>query len=153
MSSENLPHKIRSEEFRAMLGELGFTEESLYAKIAIQTLAKRWPDIIGPIYANQSEPFSIQDDTLIVITSHAAYKQEILFLKKRILNHCYRYLKENTVKKIEVRIGNVSRKDSKGPQPSAPKTGLEGKQDLVSLAEKETDPIAKKRLLDLIEYL
>ncbi len=153
MKPEESINKIDATEFREILGELGLTEENLSSKIALQTLNKRWVDIIGPIYAKQSEPFSLQGDTLVVITSHAAYKQEILFLKKRIFSYAYRYLGKDVLKKIDVRVGNLSRKDGKSDKITAPKTGLEGKQDLISLAEKETDPIAKKRLLELIEYL
>ncbi|TGK03149.1 DUF721 domain-containing protein [Leptospira langatensis] len=146
-------HKIKTEEFKKVLEELGLSEESLSNRIAVQTLSKRWADIIGPIYANQSEPYSIQGDVLIIVTSHTAYKQEILFLKKRILSYSARYLGKDTVRKVEVRIGNLSRKQQKQAYQPVDKTGLDGKQDLISLLEKETDPIAKKRLLELIEYL
>lgn len=153
MSSEKGADRIRTNEFKEMLSELGFTEESLAVKIAVQTLVRRWEDIIGPIYANQTEPFAIQDRTLVIITSHSAYKQEILFLKNRILSFCKKHLGQDLVRKIEVRVGNLSHKNKKTEAPSSHKTGFEGKQDLVSLAEKETDPIAKRRLLELIEYL
>ncbi|TGL61086.1 DciA family protein [Leptospira sarikeiensis] len=153
MSEESKVNKIDPNEFKSILENLGLTQESLEARIAVQTLTKRWADIIGPIYANHSEPFSLNNDTLVIITTHSAYKQEILFMRKRILSYSARYLGRDVVKKIEIRIGNLVQKRQKSPSYTADKTGLEGKQDLVSLIEKETDPIAKKRLLELIEYL
>ncbi|TGL34381.1 DUF721 domain-containing protein [Leptospira koniambonensis] len=153
MKEESKIQKIDPQEFKNILQSLGLTEESLAEKIAVQTLVKRWVDIIGPVYANHSEPFAVHGDVLVIITVHSAYKQEILFMRKRILSYSARYLGRDVVKKIEIRIGNLTPKRQKSPSYTADKTGLEGKQNLVSLAEKETDPIAKKRLLELIEFL
>ncbi|TGK07162.1 DUF721 domain-containing protein [Leptospira semungkisensis] len=153
MKEESGLNKINTGEFKKVLEELGLSEENLSNRIAVQTLSKRWADIIGPIYANHSEPYSIQGDALVIVTSHTAYKQEILFMRKRILSYSIRYLGKDIIRKIEVRIGNLSPKQAKQPIKPVDKTGLDGKQDLISLIEKETDPIAKKRLLELIEFL
>lgn len=114
MKEESKIQKIEPQEFKNILQNLGLTEESLAEKIAVQTLAKRWVDIIGPVYASHSEPFALKDDTLVILTVHSAYKQEILFMRKRILSYSARYLGRDVVKKLKLGSA-ISLPKSKNP--------------------------------------
>ncbi|TGK21121.1 DUF721 domain-containing protein [Leptospira fluminis] len=147
------PEKIEISDLKDLLEDLGWSEENIHSQVSLRTIAQRWSDIVGPIFSLESEPHSISGDTLIIIVSHAAYKQELFFLKQRILSHSKRLLGMGVLRAIQVRIGNLSQKERRKTFSEAPKTGLVGKDDLLKILEKETDPIAKKRLLELIEYL
>ncbi|EQA35032.1 PF05258 family protein [Leptospira inadai serovar Lyme str. 10] len=153
MDNPGKPDKVEIDEFKGLLESLGWTEANLLTQISLRTLAQRWSDIVGPIFANQSEPSAISGETLIVIVSHAAYKQELLFLKYRILSLSKRYLGRDTVRKLEVRVGSLSKNTKKKTGIERTSNGINGKDDLLAIAEKEADPEARKRLLELIEYL
>ncbi|EQA46185.1 PF05258 family protein [Leptospira broomii serovar Hurstbridge str. 5399] len=153
MDKPGKPDKVEIDEFKSLLENLGWTEANLLTQISLRTLAQRWSDIVGPIFANQSEPSAISGETLIVIVSHAAYKQELLFLKHRILSQSKRYLGRETIRKLEIRVGSLSKNTRKTTVIERASNGIIGKEDLLAIAEKEVDPDARKRLLELIEYL
>lgn len=73
--------KIETSEFRSILNQMGITEENLQEKISVHTLKNRWKEIVGPVFASNSEVNSIQFGKLRIIVSHNAYKQELLFYK------------------------------------------------------------------------
>ncbi len=145
--------KIETEEFKSVLNQLGITEESLQEKISLNTLRNRWKEIVGPVFASHSEVNSIQFGKLRIVVSHNAYKQELLFLQNRILGQASQFLGKGVVRSIEISIGKLSNLvNSKQPETKE-KKGLEGKEDLIAILEKETDPEVKKRYLEILQYL
>jgi hypothetical protein len=52
------------------------------------TLIQGWKDIVGPLLAEQSTPLKIKQQTLFILTRHAAFSQEINYqseaIKKKI---------------------------------------------------------------------
>ncbi|RHX92177.1 DUF721 domain-containing protein [Leptospira stimsonii] len=145
--------KIETEEFKSVLNQLGITEESLQEKISLNTLRNRWKEIVGPVFASHSEVNSIQFGKLRIVVSHNAYKQELLFLQNRILRQASQFLGKGVVRSLEISIGKLSNLvNSKQPETKE-KKGLEGKEDLIAILEKETDPEVKKRYLEILQYL
>jgi hypothetical protein len=57
---------------------------SFYQTFDFIDLVKRWPDIIGPALANVTSPLKIKGDSLIVMSKHASYSQNISFLSEEI---------------------------------------------------------------------
>ncbi|RHX87768.1 DUF721 domain-containing protein [Leptospira stimsonii] len=145
--------KIETEEFKSVLNQLGITEESLQEKISLNTLRNRWKEIVGPVFASHSDVNSIQFGKLRIVVSHNAYKQELLFLQNRILRQASQFLGKGVVRSLEISIGKLSNLvNSKQPETKE-KKGLEGKEDLIAILEKETDPEVKKRYLEILQYL
>ena len=62
------------------LDKLGFGER-LYK----QTAVLRWPEIVGPKIATETEALRIDGDTLVVKVQKAAWRQQLTFLKAEIL--------------------------------------------------------------------
>ncbi|WP_243393199.1 DUF721 domain-containing protein [Leptospira perolatii] len=147
------PEKVDPSEFKRVLEKAGWNEKDFFAKVTLRTIAQRWSDMVGPIYASHSEPVDIVNDSLIVLVSHSAYKQELFFLKSRILSLAKRYLGKDSFSKIEIRIGKIQKPSQAQHRATVQKSGLAGKEGLIAIAEKESDPAVKKRLLELIEYL
>ncbi|MCR8649053.1 DciA family protein [Leptospira interrogans] len=145
--------KIETSEFRSILNQMGITEENLQEKISIHTLKNRWKEIVGPVFASNSEVNSIQLGKLRILVSHNAYKQELLFLQNRIIRESARFLGKGIVRSIEISIGKLTASYSITNTETKEKKGLEGKDDLIAILEKETDPEIKKRYLEILQYL
>ncbi|TGK28010.1 DUF721 domain-containing protein [Leptospira gomenensis] len=145
--------KIDTSEFRSILQQLGITEESLREKISLHTLRNRWKEVVGPMFAPHSEVVSLQLGKLRIVVSHNAYKQELLFLQNRILRQSAQYLGKGSVRSIEISVGKLT-SSYPSPKPETnEKKGLEGKEDLIAILEKETDPEIKKRYLEILQYI
>ncbi|TGM08836.1 DUF721 domain-containing protein [Leptospira barantonii] len=145
--------KIETAEFRSVLNQMGITEETLQEKISVHTLRNRWKEIVGPVFATHSEVNSIQFGKLRIVVSHNAYKQELLFLQNRIIRESARFLGRGIVRSIEISIGKLTASYSPSLPETKEKKGLEGKEDLIAILEKETDPEVKKRYLEILQYL
>ncbi|AAS68641.1 DUF721 domain-containing protein [Leptospira interrogans] len=145
--------KIETSEFRSILNQMGITEENLQEKISIHTLKNRWKEIVGPVFASNSEVNSIQFGKLRILVSHNAYKQELLFLQNRIIRESARFLGKGIVRSIEISIGKLTASYSITNTETKEKKGLEGKDHLIAILEKETDPEIKKRYLEILQYL
>ncbi|MBM9499598.1 DUF721 domain-containing protein [Leptospira sp. 201903071] len=145
--------KIETDEFKSVLNQLGITEESLQEKISLNTLRNRWKEIVGPVFASHSEVNSIQFGKLRIIVSHNAYKQELLFLQNRILRQASQFLGKGVVRSLEISIGKLTNSGFSKLPETKEKKGLEGKEDLIAILEKETDPEVKKRYLEILQYL
>ena len=57
---------------------------SFYQTFDFLTLVKKWPDIIGPKLALVTSPLKIKGDSLIMMSKHATYSQNISFLSEEI---------------------------------------------------------------------
>jgi hypothetical protein len=57
---------------------------SFYQTFDFINLVKSWPDIIGASLAKVTSPLKIKGDTLIIISKHASYSQNISFLSEEI---------------------------------------------------------------------
>lgn len=57
---------------------------SFYQTFDFLELVKKWPEIIGPALANVTSPLKIKGDSLIIMSKHASYSQNISFLSEEI---------------------------------------------------------------------
>jgi hypothetical protein len=58
--------------------------QSFYETFDFLVLVKRWPDIIGEKLASVTSPLKIKGDTLVILSKHASYSQNISFLSEEI---------------------------------------------------------------------
>lgn len=63
---------------------------SFYQTFDFLELVKKWTDIIGPALSQVTSPLKIKGDSLIIVSKHASYSQNISFLsedlKKKIFD-------------------------------------------------------------------
>lgn len=57
---------------------------SFYQTFDFIELLKKWPDIIGPALSKVTSPLKIKGDSLIIMSKHASYSQNISFLSEEI---------------------------------------------------------------------
>jgi hypothetical protein len=57
---------------------------SFYQTFDFINLVKSWPDIIGSTLAKVTSPLKIKGDTLIILSKHSSYSQNISFLSEEI---------------------------------------------------------------------
>ena len=57
---------------------------SFYQTFDFLELVRKWPEIIGPSLSTVTSPLKIKGDTLIIISKHASFSQNISFLSEDI---------------------------------------------------------------------
>lgn len=57
---------------------------SFYQTFDFLELVKKWPEIIGPALSAVTSPLKIKGDSLIIMSKHASYSQNISFLSEEI---------------------------------------------------------------------
>lgn len=57
---------------------------SFYQTFDFLELVNKWPDIIGKALAGVTSPLKIKGDSLIIMSKHASYSQNISFLSEEI---------------------------------------------------------------------
>jgi hypothetical protein len=57
---------------------------TFYQTFDFINLIRSWPDLIGPALAAVTCPLKIKGDTLIILSKHASYSQNISFLSEEI---------------------------------------------------------------------
>ena len=57
---------------------------SFYQTFDFLELVTKWPEIIGPALAKVTSPLKIKGDSLIIVSKHASYSQNISFLSEEI---------------------------------------------------------------------
>lgn len=57
---------------------------SFYQTFDFLELIKKWPEIIGPALSHVTSPLKIKGDSLIIMSKHASYSQNISFLSEEI---------------------------------------------------------------------
>lgn len=58
--------------------------QSFYRTFDFLDLVQKWPEIIGPAMAKVTSPLKIKGDSLIIMSKHASYSQNISFLSEEI---------------------------------------------------------------------
>lgn len=66
-------HDLKRENLHAFYQTFDFLE-----------LVKKWPEIIGPALSQVTSPLKIIGDSLIIVSKHASYSQNISFLSEEL---------------------------------------------------------------------
>lgn len=65
-------------------------------------LKNRWNGIVGDFVAKNSRPDRISNETLYIQCFNSAFKQELFFLKNRIIKNVNKALSKNLIKDIRL---------------------------------------------------
>lgn len=76
-------HDIKRDEVKAFYQTFDFLE-----------LIQKWPEIVGDKMANVTSPLRINQRSLIIVTSHSVYSQELSFLSETIKESIFKVLPE-----------------------------------------------------------
>lgn len=68
--------------------------QSFYQTFDFLDLIKKWPEIIGPALAKVTTPLKIKHDTLIILSKHASYSQNISFLSEELKEKIFKLFPE-----------------------------------------------------------
>jgi hypothetical protein len=76
--------------------------QSFYQTFDFLSLVKSWPDIIGSKLATVTSPMKIKGDSLIILSKHASYSQNISFLSEEIKEKIFKLFPElkKVIKKL-----------------------------------------------------
>lgn len=100
--------KIDLEDFASLIHGLEVKEDFIKNTMIVQKINRSWPEIIGPVFKNQTEILSINNGDLTILTSHETYKQEILMSQKNIINELNRLFKgKSLIKKLIIKTGKI----------------------------------------------
>lgn len=67
---------------------------NFYQTFDFLNLVTKWPDIIGQALAKVTSPMKIKGDSLIIVSKHASYSQNISFLSEEIKQKIFAYFPE-----------------------------------------------------------
>lgn len=76
-------HDIKRDEIKAFYQTFDFLE-----------LIRKWPEIVGAKMAVVTSPLRINQRSLIIVTSHSVYSQELSFLSETIKESIFKVLPE-----------------------------------------------------------
>jgi|WetSurMetagenome_2_1015567.scaffolds.fasta_scaffold152686_2 predicted nucleic acid-binding Zn ribbon protein len=88
------PKNINDAIHQTLLG-LGLAE-----KLSQYEVVNSWTEIVGDSIARVTKTESIRDGALIVRVIHPAWRQELVFLKKELIEKINRTMKKEIVKDI-----------------------------------------------------
>ncbi len=140
--------RVQPQNIDSLLEKLNCTNDKLIETTVLNRLRSNWIDIIGPVYCNQTYPDKYYNFTLWITATHPAYKMELNFIKTNIIYQINKLFNRKIVHKINCSIGEVSGNYFVGKKE---KGTLEGKENLLSIVDMETDKETKDRLVELIK--
>lgn len=75
---------------------------AFYQTFDFLDLVKKWPDIIGTSMAQVTSPLKIKGDSLIIVSKHASFSQNISFLSEEIKTKIFEQFPElkKVIKKL-----------------------------------------------------
>ena len=123
-------------------------EEKARNLFIIGRLESAWEKIVGAGLYPYSRPLSVDGNVLKLIVPNSAYKMEFTFIKEIVLKNINSNLDFHKIYSFRVMVGNFQPLNLNKPKIVR---SLEGKEDLLNLAEKELDPVARQKLVSLIQ--
>ena len=75
---------------------------SFYQTFDFLDLIEKWPEIVGSALSKVTSPLKIKGDSLIIVSKHSSYSQNISFLSEEIRNNIFKLFPnlKNVVKKL-----------------------------------------------------
>lgn len=128
-----------------------FSKEEFFKILTLKKIKDNWEALVGNLLADHSFPKDYYEDSLIVVTTHPAYSQEILFHSHKILDFLKKKTNLHSIKKIHCSIGQIPIKKKKFT--SKKEGSLDGKDHLLYSIQGLEDADLKSKLVDLIKVL
>jgi hypothetical protein len=89
---------------------------SFYQTFDFINLIRRWPEIIGQGLAAVTSPLKIKGDTLIILSKHASYSQNISFLSEELKRKIFALFPE--LRPVVKRLNFVTQESYFKPRPA-----------------------------------
>jgi len=104
-----LARRSRSKLTPAQTGIAKILGEDRFVQLAmISNLRKAWPDIVGPMLAERTEPISIEKDggvnCLFIAVDHPIMSTQIRFLRDDIRKACFKRCRIDSLVKVRTRV-------------------------------------------------
>ncbi len=97
------PHRTGLKPLQSGLASV-LGKERLERLAPIACIRRRWPELVGPVLAQHSEPLDIERDALIIAVDHPAMAQQIRFLQAEIRRACRRKCRMEGIRYLRTRI-------------------------------------------------
>lgn len=98
--------------------------ERLEQLVGLSRLRRLWPDIVGPMLAQRTEPVELKPNPeggniLIIAVTHSTMAQQIIFLREDIRKSCFEQARMGKIAKIFTRVQTVAgiQADKTAPEP------------------------------------
>jgi hypothetical protein len=75
----------------------------------LTTIAKRWPELIGPDAAAICEPLSVSDGCLVIVVGEPAWVSQLRWMEADVVRRAAEVLGEGIVVRTEVRTARTTR--------------------------------------------
>lgn len=117
----------------------------------------KWEDIVGPLIAENSQPASWRNSTLVVLAANHAWVQELQFLKTEILEKIRKAMPNLKISNIRFETGNRNKfaeekKDRPSPTPlSVEKLSKDERKFAKNISLEIQDTNTQKTIRELIE--
>jgi len=146
------------EHIRSIIKDL-FDNPDWQSQLEVALPLLRWPDMMGPKIAEQSEPESLKNGVLTVRVENPAWLHHLNFLREELLQRLSKQLPSVKIKEIRFRQGPLDRIESAPPstsleinspsqivsQPSEPLSS-----DQIKLLQSVSDPELRRDLEALL---
>jgi hypothetical protein len=149
--------KDHPEHIGSIIKEL-FDNPHWQSQLEISLPLLRWPDIVSPNIAGQSQPESLKNGVLTVRVENPAWLHHLRFLRDELLQRLDKQLPSSNIKEVRFRQGPLDRVEApppstnsesnsysqKGSQPSKPLS-----PDQIKLLQSVSDPELRRDLKGL----
>ena len=78
-------------------------EEQLQQLADVGRIRRRWPQVVGPMLAQHTEPLSIERGGLLVAVDHPAMAQQLRFLQQEIIRACLQRCRVRSIRHLHTR--------------------------------------------------
>ena len=104
-----MARRARSKLTPAQTGIAEILGEDRFIQLAmISNLRKAWPEIVGPMLAERTEPISIEKDggvnCLFIAVDHPIMSTQIRFLRDDIRKACFKRCRIDSLVKVRTRV-------------------------------------------------
>lgn len=112
-------------------------KERLDQLVGLSRLRRLWPDVVGPMLAQRTEPIELKpssdgSSTLVIAVSHSTMAQQIIFLRDDIRKSCFEQARIGRIAKIFTRVQAVAGIQPDKSKPEAKPVNLQQKKQLAS---------------------
>ena len=107
-----------------MLSKLGDALQAWTPRAAggdpLSVIRAAWSGLVGVEVARAAQPVAIAGDTLVVITTSAAWSHQLVFLEPDILRGIRGHVRDAAIERLRFRVGTIRSKPRGGPRSAIP---------------------------------
>ncbi|MCE9501772.1 MAG: DUF721 domain-containing protein [Leptospira sp.] len=100
--------KTRITDFKDVFQQQNVSEGEVLSAYIFEKIVRHWKNVIGPLFYPHIQPKKYAKETLYVIVDHSVYKQELGFIKAKIIQDLNYFLNRQIIRNIIVDVGKIS---------------------------------------------